>query len=111
PVAGLFAMQGIVKLSGSPAWVSRFRGWGYPDRFYFIVGVAELLGAVGLLIPRLANVGALVLVGIMIGAPSTHIVHREPQVITTLVLLALLAIVLALLRPSPESRVPSSGAR
>jgi putative oxidoreductase len=95
-LATLFAIQGVVKLSGSPVWVSRFSEWGYPDHFYLAVGVAELLGAIGLLIPRLANFGALVLVVIMIGATATHIVHREPQVMTTLVLLALLANVLSL---------------
>jgi putative oxidoreductase len=95
-LAAFFAIQGIVKLSGSPAWISRFTAWGYPDHFYLVVGGAELLGAIGLLIPRLANSGALLLVVIMIGATATHVAHREPQVITTVVLLALLGTVLAL---------------
>lgn len=95
-LAVLFAIQGIIKLNGSPGWISRFHGWGYPDHFYLVVGVAELLGAIGLLIPRLANFGALVLVVVMIGAAATHAVHREPQIVTTLVLLALLVTVLAL---------------
>ena len=97
-LATLFAIQGIVKLSGSPAWVSRFSGWGFPDHFYFAVGLAELLAAIALLIPRLAKFGALLLIVVMAGATATHAVHREPQVITTLVLLALLAIILYLRR-------------
>jgi putative oxidoreductase len=95
-LAILFAIQGIIKLNGSPGWISKFSGWGYPDHFYLAVGVAELLGAVGLLIPRLANSGALLLVVVMIGATATHVVHRERQVITTLVLLAVLVTVLAM---------------
>ena len=95
-LAALFAIQGIIKLTGSPAWISRFHEWGYPDHFYLVVGVAELLGAIGLLIPRLANFGVLVLAVVMIGATATHVVHREPQVITTLVVLALLVTVRAL---------------
>lgn len=27
----LFVMQGVMKLSGMPAWIERFRGYGYPD--------------------------------------------------------------------------------
>ena len=42
-LAALFAIQGIVKVNGSQAWISRFRGWGYPDRFYFAVGLAAIL--------------------------------------------------------------------
>jgi putative oxidoreductase len=87
-LAALFTIQGIVKLNASPAWIARFRGWGYPDHFYLVVGLAELL----------AKFSALLLVVVMVGATATHVLHREPQVITTLVLLALLAFVLYLRR-------------
>jgi putative oxidoreductase len=83
-----------MKVAGSPAWISRFRGWGYPDHFYLAVGVAELLGASALLIPRLSTFGAALLIVVMAGAAATHLIHHEPQVITPLVLAALLAIVL-----------------
>ena len=33
-LAALFAIQGIMKLTRSPAWISRFNAWGYPDHFY-----------------------------------------------------------------------------
>jgi uncharacterized membrane protein YphA (DoxX/SURF4 family) len=97
-LAALFAIQGIVKLNGSPAWISRFRSWGYPDHFSFAVGLAELLGAVALVIPRVAKFGALALMVVMAGATATHILHRERQVMTTVVLLALLGVVLYLRR-------------
>ena len=97
-LAALFAIQGIMKLSGSPAWISRFRAWGYPDRFYLVVGLAELLGAVLLLIPRLARIGAVMLLVVMVGATATHLIHREPQILTTMVLATLLAIVLYMRR-------------
>ena len=97
-LAALFAIQGIVKLTGSQAWISRFRRWGYPDRFYFAVGLAELVGSILLLVPRLAKVGALLLIVVMAGATATHFLHREPQAIITLVVLALLCLVLYLRR-------------
>jgi len=101
-LSAFFAVQGFVKLAGSPAWVSRFRGWGYPDHFYLVVGSAELLGAVLLLIPGLARFGALLLMVIMAGAAVTHILHREPQVMTTIVLLVLLSLVLYLRRGAAQ---------
>lgn len=93
-LAALFTVQAFVKLRGSPAWISRFRGWGYPDHFYIVVGIAELLGAIALLIPRFARFGALLLIVVMAGATVTHLLHREPQIATTLVLLFFLAVVL-----------------
>jgi len=97
-LAALFAIQGAVKLGGSKVWISRFGAWGYPDHFYIVVGLAEVLGAILLLIPRLAEVGALLLVTVMVGATVTHLIHHEPQVATTLVLTALLVVVLYLRR-------------
>jgi uncharacterized membrane protein YphA (DoxX/SURF4 family) len=74
---------------------------GYPDSaggdirtdLTFVVGLAELSGAILLLIPRLARFGALLLIAVMVGATATHLIHHEPQVVTTLVLLALLGVV------------------
>jgi uncharacterized membrane protein YphA (DoxX/SURF4 family) len=104
-IAALFAIQGLVKLNGSPAWVSRFHRWGYPEHFYLVVGIVELLASIALLIPRVAKWGALVLIVVMAGATATHAIHREPQVITTLVLLALLAMIVYLRRdPTANSR-------
>jgi putative oxidoreductase len=87
-----------MKVGGSPVWISRFAGWGYPAHFYLAIGLAELCGAAFLLIPQLARSGALLLIGIMIGATVTHLLHREPQVVTTLVLTALLVGVVYLRR-------------
>jgi len=82
-LAALFAVQGA---------------WGYPEHFYFVIGSAELAGALLLVIPQLAKFGALLVIAIMIGATATHVVHHEPQVRTTLVLTAALAAVLYLRR-------------
>jgi len=90
-LAVLFVVQGASKLAGSPNWVARFRAWGYPNHFYVVIGMVELLGGVALLIPRFVTAGALLLGCVMIGAAITHAVHGEPQVVTALVLLALLA--------------------
>jgi putative oxidoreductase len=97
-LAAFFAVQAVVKLGGSQAWITRFRAWGYPDHFYLVVGLAELSGAILMLIPRLAKLGVLLLIAVMLGAAATHLIHHEPQVATTLVLTALLVLILYLRR-------------
>ena len=106
-LAALFAIQGCMKLAGSPAWISRFKAWGYPDHFYLAVGAVEFLGAVALLVPRLTRLGTGVLIVVMVGATATHLIHREPQVATTLVLITLLVIVLYM-RRGTETKVSAS---
>jgi len=78
--------------------VARFQQWGYPDHFYLLVGVAELAGAIALLIPWLVRFGVALLMAIMVGAAATHVIHGERQVVTAVVILALLGLILYLRR-------------
>ena len=106
-LAVLFVAQGVIKVGGSPTWVSRFREWGYPDHLYMVIGVVELLAGIALLIPRFAAFGAVVLIVVMAGATGTHMVHREPQSLTTILLLALLAAILVIQRVKLRGRNPN----
>ena len=91
-LAAFFLFAGRAKLSGSPAQAASFTGWGYPEWFLYAVGVIEAVGAVGLLVPRVAGLAALLLAGTMVGAAVTHFVHGEGNAVPVpLVLLALLA--------------------
>ena len=92
-LALFFLLQAAMKLTSSPSWVVRFRNWGYPDHFYFLVGTLELTGAIALLVPQAVVGGAVVLLGVMLAAALTHVIHHEPQVITTLVIGTLLSFV------------------
>ena len=76
-LSALFIMQGLMKISGMEAWVQRFRDYGYPEHFCFVVGVLELGGALLLLVPRTARIGAAVLGLVMLAAAATHFVHGE----------------------------------
>lgn len=58
-------------------WEPRFRNWGYPDHFYQVIGLLELLCGLSLLIPRVAGYGAIGIMAIMTGAAATHLVHGE----------------------------------
>jgi putative oxidoreductase len=71
--AGMFLMVGFFKLSGDPRMVELFGTIGIGQWFRYVTGSVEVLGAVLLLIPRLSGLGALLLVGTMLGAVATHL--------------------------------------
>lgn len=71
--AGMFLMVGILKLSGDPQLVALFDAIGLGQWFRYLTGSLEVLGAILLLIPRLSGLGALLLVGVMLGAVATHL--------------------------------------
>jgi putative oxidoreductase len=77
----MFLMVGFFKLSGDPRMVELFDAIGLGQWFRYVTGSLEVLGAVLLLIPRLSGLGALLLVGVMLGAMATHlfVVGGSPQ--------------------------------
>ncbi|MGH2599123.1 MAG: DoxX family protein [Dehalococcoidia bacterium] len=83
------------KLLGEQTAVEVFDDIGAGQWFRYVVGVLELAGAVGLVIPRLAGLAALGLVGIMVGATFTQLVILGAPVlaITPVILGALLGVV------------------
>jgi len=76
-LAGMFGMAGITKVTGDPEMVNNFKRWGYGDNFLMLIGVLELLGAIGLLIPRVWYLASAGLIGLMLGATYTHISAGE----------------------------------
>ena len=88
-LAAAFVLAGVLKLEGASAlrWAERFEHWGYPANVHYVVGVLEILGGIGVLVPRWRRAASLMLAALMIGAICTHIVHAEfPRVIPPLVL-------------------------
>jgi uncharacterized membrane protein YphA (DoxX/SURF4 family) len=71
--AGMFLMVGFLKLSGDPQMVALFEAIGLGQWFRYVTGSLEVLGAILLLVPRLSGLGALLLVGVMLGAVPTHL--------------------------------------
>ena len=71
--AGMFLMVGFLKLSGDPQLVGLFDAIGLGQWFRYVTGSLEVLGALLLLIPRLSGLGALLLMGVMLGAVPTHL--------------------------------------
>ncbi|MFQ5697759.1 MAG: DoxX family protein [Myxococcota bacterium] len=93
-LAALYAgVTGPAKVMGAEKMVEGFRAWGYPDAFRIFIGLCEIAGGIGLLIPRLATWAALGLACVMAGAAYTHLHHGVPNAwFPGLLLLALLAI-------------------
>lgn len=60
-----------------PPYSEKFVDWGYPAWFGFVVGGWELLAAVMLVLPRRRFLGAVVLVFILTGAVTTHIINHH----------------------------------
>ncbi len=108
-LALLFVAASAGKLTSNPAVLEMFERWGFPDGFHLVIGALELLGGLGLLIPRTAGYAAGGLIGIMIGAALTHLLSGEGlQVLRPLLFMALLAVVVSLRRPWPLQTRPKS---
>src|ERR1044072_5757466 len=111
-LAMAFVLAGLSKLLGPSAmrWAARLSNWGYPADARYVIGVFEVLGGLGVLIPRWRRAAAATLVALMIGALLTHAVQAEfPRLIPPLVLggLALLLVAAsARTTGAGRSRVP-----
>jgi uncharacterized membrane protein YphA (DoxX/SURF4 family) len=67
-----FTGGGYLKLTGAAVMVDLFADIGAGQWLRYVVGVLEVAGAAGLLIPRLSGLAALGLVGLMVGAAATN---------------------------------------
>jgi uncharacterized membrane protein len=68
-----FASGGILKLTGDARMVDLFTDVGAGQWLRYLVGVCEVAGALGLLVPGLTAAAALGLTGLMAGAVATNL--------------------------------------
>lgn len=105
-LTALFLFAGLPKLLTPDKIMSQ---WVYARWFLTVVGVCETLGAIGLLIPRLAALAAGGLSIIMIGAVYTLVNHHlNKELPVPIVVFFLLMLVIYLRRK--EGTVQSKGA-
>src|SRR5262245_11562616 len=88
-LAAMFVTAGMGKFTGT-LWARMFARWCYPDHFYLVIGAAEVLGGLALLVPRFAAPASLMLIVIMIGAGLTHLLHGEERRLPEILVLSLL---------------------
>ena len=77
-LAGMYLMSAAPKFAGDPAAVAGFAAIGIDPTGMLVIGVLEVLGAVGLLVPWLSGVAALALAGLMVGAVAFTVVGLGP---------------------------------
>jgi putative oxidoreductase len=93
-----FLAAGAAKLAGVPFMVDLFAQIGLGQWFRVVTGVVEIAGAVALLVPRLASIGALWLGATMVGAVATHVFVLHTSPVPAIVLGVLNALVVYLRR-------------
>ena len=97
-LALIFLPQGWAKFSDTSGWARAFRVWGYPGWFRILIGILESFGALLLLWPRTAAIGALTIIVIMLGGMGTHLVLEHGRHMTSEVVPLTLAIIVLVLR-------------
>jgi len=100
-IAAAFLFFGGMKLTLGPEDVAGATGWAGSLGLLRFIGTSEVLGAIGLIVPsatrivpRLTPVAALALATVVLLAAGVHMGRNEyPQMITPLVLAALLLVI------------------
>ncbi|SEG86988.1 DoxX-like family protein [Nonomuraea solani] len=92
-VAGFFLMSAMGKFTNAEPAASTFEAIGFGDWFRHLVGVLEVAGAAGLLVPRLAGLAGLAFVGLMAGATLTELLVFGGGAVLPLVTLVLCAVI------------------
>jgi len=94
-----FVSAGGVKFSNNPVMAQEFAKVGLGQWFRYFTGSCEVIGAIGVLIPRVRFWAALLLATVMVGATIANltVLQAPPAGVLTVVLL-ILALGLAWLR-------------
>jgi uncharacterized membrane protein len=95
-LAAVFVFTASRKFMGHPVPVATMEALGAGQWLRIAIGVAELAGAIGLLVPRLAGLAASCLALLMLGAVGTHLLLVGGSAVPALVLLAASAAVASL---------------
>ncbi|GAA1562302.1 hypothetical protein GCM10009678_51580 [Actinomadura kijaniata] len=107
-----FLAAGLGKLLGSQANVDMFAEIGAGQWLRYLVGVLEVAGAVGVVLPPLAALAAACLAALMVGAIITDLAVIEESPVIPAVALAM-AVAVAVLRrddfPALRDRLRRSG--
>jgi putative oxidoreductase len=92
-LAAVIGAAGASKLASASAMVQLFDAVGVGQWFRYVTGALEVTGAVLLLVPALAGLGAVLLGGVLTGAVVAHltVLHTSPG--APLLLLVGLAVV------------------
>jgi len=88
-LAFMFVTFGSLKLAGRPNMVQEFNRVGLGQWLRYFTGALEVIGGVGVLIPRFSRLAALLLAVVLIGAITAHLTVLRPLPPLPVVLLGL----------------------
>ncbi|WP_214402946.1 DoxX family protein [Pseudonocardia lacus] len=77
-LAAMYLMSAVPKFLADPAAVAGFAAIGVDPTGMVVIGVLEVLGAVGLLVGRLCGVAAVALAALMVGAVLFTVAGPDP---------------------------------
>lgn len=98
-----FIASGVKKFTDLPSTVGMFGSIGLPGALAYAIAGAEVLGGIGLLLPRFTRLAAMGLLVVMLGAVVMHATKIPGGIangVPAIVLLLLLVAVLWLRRPA-----------
>ncbi len=101
---------GVGKLMGVPMLHQSFQLMGLPEWFGYFIGLCELSGAIGLLIPRLSAAAATGIVAIMLGAVGFHVAYTPLSAGVPALVLGLLAVGVVFARKQDSFWLPGQSA-
>lgn len=89
-----FILAGGAKIFKAKPMVDQFKEFGLPANMTILIGVLEVLGAIGLQIPTLSFYASIGLLLLMFGAIGNHLKVKHPisKLLPSAILLILLAI-------------------
>ncbi len=93
--AAVFVMAALPKLTADPMAVAGFTAMGFGATGMFVIGLLEVAGAIGLLIPRLTGLAALCLVALMIGAVTVTVLMLGISMVAVPAVVGVLAAIIA----------------
>lgn len=93
------APAGLAKLFGDAAMLELFDDIGAGQWLRYLVGICEVAGAIGLLVPRVRALAATGLVLLLLGATITNLFVIDASPLLSGVLAVAAAVVLVLRRP------------
>jgi putative oxidoreductase len=103
-----FLAAALTKFVPHSGWEERFAAWGYPVWFVPLVGSAEVLGVIGLWIPRLSRYAIVLLAVVLLEASYANLSH--PPLVQAVRPAVFLTLLLGLYITQRGSARPSSGA-
>ncbi len=98
PLFLMFGAAGLAKVMGAEGMVQLLASFGLPTWFVTLLGVGEIVGAIGLLVRPVSSLAALGLAAIAFGAIVNHAVNPPITMAIPAIILLILSLAVAWLR-------------